>query len=230
MFSLKIKRIQNIVIVIAILAFCGALCAADDWCPMENLSQAPNSLYENCRIRSVPQSGIAYFKASDPVHCFASTSGGPCVILAARHRPSGAGFLAHVAAFSEIDPWTWSGSRVLRRLKTLAASDETSLSHEADVIDFCVLGGCCCTSCPLKVSVERFIDRVNSDIKTVGTVNYMDACRSWSPRVLIDLKTGNYYQYSPAKDNHYKSPSPLNIFTDIAMTMGSIFIFGLCEI
>lgn len=201
-----------------------------EWVDVEHLDDAAHEIYQQHRIKEVPQGGITYRK--DNTNRFLATSfAGPCVILAARHRGSGKGFLTHISMFNEIDPLSWMGQKVLDNLKLLVDSIDDSKNPEEDVLDFYIFGGWrCCGFWLTTYSAERFIDAVDNKIKTVGRVYYQhNGCRLAPASLMLDMKTGKFYSYNAVKNPSYREPDFLDRLGMHLRVFGSWIFFGLSE-
>ena len=170
---------------------------------VEELKEAPKELYENllCPITKIQQNEIVY-STSQKRPLLATDSAGPCVILGVRHRTTGAGFLAHIHNYAEIDLSHASGRQVMRKLKRLMpkAGDRIQ-KNENDVMDVFLFGGWPGCSSWIVQSVNNFISVVGEKVKPIGEIYYKpQECSRQGASLLLDMKTGEFFQYQHHKD------------------------------
>ena len=194
---------------------------AATWVEIDSFLKPPEQ-YARLGEKLVRQGQIAY-RLDNSFRFLATEAAGPGVILGMRHRASGKGFLAHISMFNEIDPASWMGLDIAKRIEAIVQGEEGE-------VDFYLFGGwSCLVLFPTKYSAQRFIKEVSKTI-SVGNIYYQPtSCSLWCSALTIDMETGLVYEHLTPR-NSYQEPTFFSI-AKRALEVHVSFIFtGLQEI
>lgn len=192
-----INMYKNIARIMLVFCLPNVLLMAATWVEIESFPKPPKQ-YRRFGEKIVLQGQIAY-RLDNSFRFLATEAAGPCVILGMRHRASGKGFLAHISMFNEIDPASWMGLDIAKRI-------EAFLQGEEGEVDFYLFGGWSCLILfPTKYSAQRFIKEVSKTI-SVGNIYYQStSCGLSCSAPAIDMETGLVYEHLPQRNSYQES-------------------------
>ena len=148
------------------------------------------SIYGKNPIIKIQQSEIV-FTTSD-IRLVASSSAGPCIILAMRERNAAQGCMIHVFSYAEIMPELRGGSWLLQRFSEI---------YQGDIVDIYMIGGYSFFSEFMIYVLDRFVLEL-SNLVTIGTI-FKQLKENWVSNVVLDFDSGEIYEYQKEFDESY---------------------------